>query len=102
MRALATVVMAALVLPLGAAAQQPETAPGQNPTVLRVPPVWNLTPDDKQAYCFWSGQIFSLGASFCSRQQSSLTCTEWPGKRPIWVIKDNDKACDKNPSLTPL
>ena len=100
MRALATVVMAALVLPLGAAAQQPE--PGQNPTVLRVPPVWNLTSDDKQAYCFWAGELYSLGASFWSRQQSSLTCTEWPGKRPIGVVKDNDKACDKNPSLTPL
>ena len=61
-----------------------------------------VDPEDKQAYCFWSGQVFSLGASFCSRQQSSLTCTEWPGKRPIWVIKDNDKACDKNPSLAPL
>jgi hypothetical protein len=31
-----------------------------------------------------------------------MTCTEWPGKRPIWVVKDNDKACDRNPSLTPL
>ena len=85
-------------LPLAAGAQ--EQVPSQN--VLRLPPVWNLTPEDKQAYCFWSGQIFSLGSSFCARQQSSLTCTEWPGKRPIWVIKDNDKACDKNPSLAPL
>ncbi len=24
-----------------------------------------------------------------------------PGKRPIWVNKDNDKFCDKNPSTTP-
>ena len=101
MRALAIVLsIAPLVLPLGAAAQQ-DQVPSQN--ILKVPPAyWNLTPEDKQAYCFWSGQIFSLGASFCSRQQSSLTCTEWPGKRPIWVVKDNDKACDKNPSLTPL
>ena len=101
MRALAIVVIAALVLPLGASAQQPEPAPG-NPTVLRVPSMWNLTAEDKQAYCFWAGELFSLGSTFCSRQQSSLTCTEWPGKRPIWVIKDNDKACDKNPSRTPL
>jgi len=100
MRALAiALTIAPLVLPLGAAAQQ-DQVPSQN--VLKVPPYWNLTPEDKQAYCFWSGQIFSLGASFCSRQQSSLTCTEWPVKRPIWVVKDNDKACDKNPSLSPL
>jgi hypothetical protein len=101
MRALAiALAIVPLALPLGAAAQQ-DQVPSQN--VLRgAPAYWNLTPEDKQAYCFWSGQIFSLGASFCSRQQSSLTCTEWPGKRPIWVVKDNDKACDKNPSLSPL
>jgi len=87
-------------LPLGAGAQQPDTGPSQG--VLRMPPAWNLTPEDKQAYCLWVGQLYSLGSSFCSRQQSSVTCTEWPGKRPIWVVKDNDKACDRNPSLTPL
>ena len=92
--------IATLVLPVAAVAQQ-DQVPTQN--VLKMPPpLWNLTPEDKQAYCFWGGELFSLGASFCARQQSSLTCTEWPGKRPIWVIKDNDKACDKNPSLTPL
>ena len=91
------------VQPLAAAAQQqPSTDQGSNQTVLRVPTIWNLTPEDKQAYCFWAGQVYSLGASFCSRQQSLLTCTEWPGKRPIWVIKDNDKNCDRNPSQTPL
>ena len=101
MRASAIVLtVVTFALPFDAMAQQPEQAPSQN--VLRVPPVWNLTPEDKQAYCFWAGELFSLGSTFCSRQQSSLTCTEWPGKRPIWVIKDNDKACDKNPSLTPL
>ena len=102
MRALAIVLCVATIgLSPGAfAQQQQDQSPGAS--VLKVPQIWNLTPDDKQAYCFWSGQIFSLGASFCSRQQSSLTCTEWPGKRPIWVIKDNDKACDKNPSLAPL
>jgi hypothetical protein len=80
--------------------QQQDQSPGAS--VLKVPQIWNLTPDDKQAYCFWSGQIYSLGASFCSRQQSLLTCTDWPGNRPIWVIKDNDKNCDRNPSLAPL
>jgi hypothetical protein len=89
-------------LPLGAGAQQPSPETGPSQGVLRMPPAFNLTPDDKQVYCFWAGQLYSLGASFCSRQQSSVTCTEWPGKRPIWVVKDNDKACDKNPSLTPL
>ena len=92
--------IATLVLPLVASAQQQDQGFSQN--VLKVPPAYNLTPDDKQAYCLWAGELFSLGSTFCSRQQSSLTCTEWPGKRPIWVIKDNDKACDKNPSLTPL
>jgi hypothetical protein len=88
-------------LPFGVAAQQQQDqAPTQN--ILKMPQAWNLTPEDKQAYCFWGGELFSLGASFCSRQQSSMTCTEWPGKRPIWVVKDNDKACDRNPSLTPL
>ena len=92
--------IATFLLPLGAVAQQ-DQVPSQN--VLKVPPAYGtLTPEDKQTYCFWAGQLYSLGASFCSRQQSSLTCTEWPGKRPIWVVKDNDKACDRNPSLTPL
>ena len=100
MRALAIALsIATFVAPLGAVAQQ-DQSPGQS--VIKAPPVWNLTPEDKQAYCFWAGELFSLGSTFCSRQQSSLTCTEWPGKRPIWVTKDNDKACDKNPSLTPL
>jgi hypothetical protein len=101
MRAFVIALTLAAVLPLGAGAQQPETSVGQN--VLKVPRgYWDLTPDDKNSYCFWAGELYSLGASFCSRQQSSLTCSEWPGKRPIWVIKDNDKACDKNPSLAPL
>jgi hypothetical protein len=100
MRALGIALIIA-ALPLGAAvAQQQDQTPSQN--VLKLPLAYNLTPEDKQSYCFWAGQLFSLGASFCARQQSSLTCTEWPGKRPIWVIKDNDKSCDRNPSLTPL
>jgi len=60
-----------------------------------------LGADDMNAYCFWNGQLFSIGATFCIRQGSVATCTESPGKRPIWVNKDNDKFCDKNPSTTP-
>jgi hypothetical protein len=102
MRAFAIALIVA-ALPLGAFAQQPpQQDQGPSQGVLKIPQTWNLTPDDKQAYCFWGGQLYSLGASFCSRQQSSVTCTEWPGKRPIWIAKDNDKSCDKNPSLTPL
>ena len=100
MRALGIAVIIA-ALPLSALAQQQQDQ-GPSQSVLKMAPVFNLTPEDKQQYCFWAGQLYSLGASFCSRQQSSLTCTDWPGKRPIWVVKDNDKACDKNPSLTPL
>jgi hypothetical protein len=103
MRAFAIVLCVATIgLALDARAQQPQQDQSPGASVLKVPQIWNLTPEDKQAYCFWSGQIYSLGASFCSRQQSLLTCTEWPGKRPIWVIKDNDKNCDRNPSQTPL
>jgi len=100
MRAFAIVpIILTVVLPLAAVAQQDQTS---SQSVIKAPPAWNLTPEDKQSYCFWAGEVFSLGSTFCARQQSSLTCTEWPGKRPIWVVKDNDKACDKNPSLTPL
>jgi hypothetical protein len=61
-----------------------------------------LTPEDMNAFCFWNGNLFSVGASFCYRQDSSTTCTESPGKRPIWVSKNNDKLCEKNPSVMPL
>ncbi len=61
-----------------------------------------LTPDDMNAYCFWNGNLYSVGSSFCYRQNSATICTESPGKRPIWVNKDNDKLCEKNPSLMPL
>jgi len=88
-----------VMLPLAVAAQEQP----QGSQMLKVPrEYWNLTPEDKTAFRFWAGEIYSLGTTFCSRQQSSVTCTEWPGKRPIWVVKDNDKACDKNPSLSPL
>jgi hypothetical protein len=79
--------------PLIAAAQ--ETVP-RNAVSYR-----GLSVDDMKAYCFWNGQLFSVGATFCIRLASVATCTEEPGKRPIWVTKDNDKFCDKNPSTTP-
>jgi hypothetical protein len=60
-----------------------------------------LSTDDMNAYCFWNGQLFSIGATFCTRQASVAVCTETPGKRPTWVNKDNDKFCDKNTSTTP-
>ena len=80
-------------IPLIVAAQ--ETVP-RNAVSYR-----GLSADDMKAYCFWNGQLFSVGATFCIRQASVATCTEEPGKRPIWVTKDNDKFCDKNPSTTP-
>jgi hypothetical protein len=81
------------MIPVIAAAQ--ETVP-RNAVSYR-----GLSADDMKAYCFWNGQLFSVGATFCIRQASVATCTEEPGKRPIWVNKDNDKFCDKNPSTTP-
>ena len=54
MRAFGIALIAAL-LPLGALAQQQEQTPSQG--VLKVPPVYNLTPEDKQQYCFWAGQL---------------------------------------------
>jgi hypothetical protein len=81
------------MVPMIAAAQ--ETVP-RNAVSYR-----GLSADDMKAYCFWNGQLFSVGAAFCIRQASVATCTEEPGKRPIWVNKDNDKFCDKNPSTTP-
>jgi hypothetical protein len=87
-----------VLLPIGAVAQE---APPRR-TVVRTGSDWNwLTSEDRNAYCFWSGQLFSIGASFCIRQQTVATCTEVAGRRPIWVNKENDKFCDRNPSLTP-
>jgi|SRR5471032_543851 hypothetical protein len=61
-----------------------------------------LTPDDMKAYCFWNGQLFSLGASFCIRPSAVTTCTEdRSGGRPTWVSKDNEKSCEKAPTNPP-
>ena len=55
-----------------------------------------LTADDMKSYCFWNGQLFSLGASFCIRPSAMTTCTEnRGGGRPIWVSKENEKSCEK-------
>ena len=89
-----------VMLPLAAAAQeQPSTAP---PPKLRLPGDYGwLTPEDRNSYCFWGGELYSIGAAFCSRQQTLTTCTEVAGRRPTWVSKENDKFCDRNSSLTP-
>ena len=39
----------------------------------------DLSPEDRNSYCFWAGQLYSIGAAFCSRQQTVATCTEVPG-----------------------
>jgi len=79
----------------------PTVAAAQEQTPRNAVSYRGLSADDMKAYCFWNGQLFSVGAAFCIRQASVATCTEEPGKRPIWVNKDNDKFCDKNPSTTP-
>ena len=60
-----------------------------------------LSAEDLNAYCLWNGRLFSIGASFCYRADSSTTCTERASKRPQWVNNNNDKLCEKNPSTTP-
>ncbi|MBS0524813.1 MAG: hypothetical protein JSS04_14385 [Proteobacteria bacterium] len=98
MRALAAIV--AVMLPLAAAAQeQPATA--QRPKLRITGDYGWLTPEDRNSYCFWGGELYSIGAAFCSRQQTLTTCTEVAGRRPTWVNKENDKFCDRNSSLTP-
>jgi hypothetical protein len=85
MRALTAIV--AIMLPFAAAAQeQPSTAPRSK---LRIAGDhgW-LTPEDRNSYCFWGGELYSIGAAFCSRQQTLTTCTEVAGRRPTWVSKE--------------
>jgi len=97
MRALTALVL--VMVPLAAAAQ--EQPPAQRPILRITGDYAGLTPEDRNAYCLWAGQLYSIGAAFCSRQQTFVTCTEVAGRRPIWVSKENDKFCDRNASLTP-
>jgi len=88
------------MLPLAAAAQ--EQAPAAQRPILRITgDTAGLTLEDRNSYCFWAGQLYSIGAAFCSRQQTLTTCTEVAGRRPTWVAKENDKFCDRNVSVTP-
>lgn len=91
----------AALAPLGAAAQQ-EPPQTMQRGIVRLGGAGGLSPEERASYCLWAGQLYSIGASFCSRQQTMTTCTEGGGSRPpVWVNKDNDKNCDRNPSWTP-
>jgi len=85
----------------GLGSMVPAVAVAQETVLRNATSYRGLSADAMNAYCFWNGQLFSVGATFCIRQASVATCTENPGKRPTWVNKDNDKFCDKNPSNTP-
>ena len=98
MRVLTVIIL--LMLPVAASAQQ-EAPVVQRPTLRITGDYVGLTAEDRGSYCFWAGQLYSIGASFCSRQQTLTTCTEVAGRRPAWTSKENDKFCDRNPSLTP-
>jgi hypothetical protein len=99
MRRLLMIVSVMALLPGVAAAQQ---EPSNQRPIVRIPPDYRgLSPEDMNAYCLWAGQLYSIGSAFCSRQQTQSTCTAVSGARPIWVNKENDKFCDRNPSLTP-
>jgi hypothetical protein len=89
------------LLPATVVAQQPEPQLQSQRPILKITGDYGLSAEDKATYCFWSGQLYSIGSSFCTRQQTVSTCTATSGGRPIWVTKDNDKFCDRNPSLTP-
>jgi hypothetical protein len=103
MRALTTLIL--LMLPLAAVAQPlaaQEPPPTAQRPILRITGDYTgLTVEDRLSYCFWAGQLYSIGAAFCSRQQTLSTCTEVAERRPVWVSKDNDKLCGGNLSLTP-
>jgi hypothetical protein len=97
MRALTALLL--IMLPVAATAQEQPAA--QRPLLRITGDYAGLTAEDRTSYCFWSGQLYSIGAAFCSRQQTLSTCTEMSGRRPVWVAKENDKFCDRNGSLTP-
>jgi len=89
-----------VMLPSVAIAQQ-EPPVVQRPTLRIAGDYVGLTAEDRTYYCFWAGQLYSIGAAFCTRQQTLSTCTELAGRRPVWTSKENDKFCDRNPSLAP-
>jgi hypothetical protein len=97
MRALTALLV--VMVPLAAMAQ--DQAPAQRPILRITGDYAGLTDKDRDSYCLWAGQLYSIGAAFCSRQQTLTTCSEVAGRRPTWVAKENDKFCDRNPSLTP-
>lgn len=97
MRALTAIVV--IMLPLAASAQEQPAAP--RPLLRITGDYAGLTAEDRASYCFWAGQLYSIGAAFCSRQQTLTTCTEVAGRRPAWIAKENDKFCDRNASQTP-
>ena len=80
----------------------PAVAAAQAPTVdFATAGYRGLTPDDMKSYCFWNGQLFSLGSSFCIRPSAVTICTENRGGRPIWVNKENEKSCERAPTAPP-
>ncbi len=87
--------MASLASP--AAAQVPDPRLDVATTGYR-----GLTAEDMKSYCFWNGQLFSLGASFCIRPSAVTVCSaNTGGGRPIWVNKENEKACERAPTAPP-
>jgi hypothetical protein len=99
---LKAVLVLAVLAPLGAAAQQQELQQPSTRGIVRLGGYSGLTSEERANYCLWAGQLYSIGSSFCTRQQTMTTCTEIGTTRPpIWVNKDNDKNCDRNPSWTP-
>jgi hypothetical protein len=98
MRVLTAIVV--MMLPVMAAAQD-QAPPAQRPILRITGDYAGLTAEDRNSYCFWAGQLYSIGAAFCSRQQTLATCTEVAGRRPAWVNKENDKFCERNVSVTP-
>ncbi|MBN9086755.1 MAG: hypothetical protein J0J01_07595 [Reyranella sp.] len=97
MRALTALLV--VMLPCAAMAQEQPAA--QRPILRITGDYAGLTKEDRDSYCLWAGQLYSIGAAFCSRQPTLTTCTEVAGRRPAWIAKENDKFCDRNPSLTP-
>jgi hypothetical protein len=78
MRAVAPILTTLGLMALGSAI--PAFATAQEPISNTAPRDGNgyrgLTADDMNAYCLWNGRLYSVGASFCYRADSSTTCIE--------------------------